>query len=91
MPPFPLNGGEDIIRLIHQAHGKVLSAGELCMDVLIDETGAPQTATIRASPDADIADIAGKALLMTKYTPARCGGKPCRMSYPFRLKLTVED
>jgi hypothetical protein len=90
-PPYPLNGSEEIIRLTHGAHGQVLAAGTLQMDVLIDETGVPQTATIRSTPDAELADFAGKALLLSKYTPARCGGKPCKMSYPFHLVLTVDE
>lgn len=90
-PPYPLNGTEEIIRLIHGAHGQVLATGTLQMDVLIDETGAPLTATIRNTPNAELADFAGKALLLNKYTPGRCGGKPCKMSCPFTFALTVAE
>jgi len=29
-------------------------------------------------------------LLLTKFKPAVCAGKPCKMQFPFRFKFRVE-
>lgn len=89
VPPYPLKGTETITRAIAAGHNRVLEEGELRLDVLVDEEGKPVTAYIRATPDKALGDYAGKVLLLSKFTPARCGGKPCAMHYPFRFQLST--
>lgn len=86
-PPYPVLGVAPLIRAIHQLHIELETSGDLWLDVLIDENGAPQTVAVRKTPHRELAEFLGKGLLLTKFTPAQCGGKPCAMRYPFRLKL----
>lgn len=88
VPPYPVNGLGEVFRAISEAHSKMGHYGRLQLDVLVDEQGAPQNVAIRRTPDAEISDFAGKVLLLIKYTPARCGGKPCAMRFPLAMELT---
>jgi hypothetical protein len=87
VPPYPVKGTAEMVRMIAIAHSKLNTEGDLLLDVLVDEHGAPQSVAIRRTPDMKIAEFAGKVLLLSKYTPAVCGGKPCTMRFPLHLNL----
>lgn len=87
VPPYPAHGMESVIRAVSKLMEIRPLEGELWMDVLIDEEGMPVSSTIRKAPDKEVANFAGNLLLISKFTPAVCGGKPCPMSYSFRMVL----
>lgn len=87
VPPYPVKGNADIVKAIAAAHGKYGDNGALWMDVLIDEQGVPKEVMVRRSPGKEVSEFAASVLLVSKYTPAQCGGAPCAMRFPIRLDL----
>ncbi|MBY0238705.1 MAG: hypothetical protein K2X55_05260 [Burkholderiaceae bacterium] len=87
IPPYPLRGSAEIFKAISAAHDKFRDYGRLQMDVLIDEQGAPKEVLVRRSPGKEVSEFAASILLVSKYTPARCGGKPCAMRFPISIEL----
>lgn len=88
-PPFPADGLEPLVRVLHQAQQKLRARGEL---VLVANVGADGTVTeVKAigAPSAEMARVAGSALMLTRFKPARCAGVPCRMQYPFALNFEM--
>lgn len=87
-PPYPLHGTRDIHRKMSQAQQYVAAKGVLTMTVDISSTGEAQSVSIYESPDPDIARVAALVLMETKYKPAICGGKACRMEYFFQVQFS---
>lgn len=87
VPPYPAHGTASVMRAVSKAMQIRPQEGELWMDVLVDEQGKPTSSTVRMAPDKEIANFAGNLLLISKFTPAVCGGKPCPMSYSFHMQL----
>jgi len=88
VPPYPVKGSLEIIKAISAAHSHYGDYGMLWMDVLIDEQGVPKDVMVRRTPGKEVSEFAAKILLVSKFTPATCGGKPCAMRYPVRVDLT---
>lgn len=86
-PPYPVKGTAEMFKAIAAAHGKYGDNGPLWMDVLIDEQGVPKEVMVRRSPGKEVSEFAAQVLLVSKYTPAQCGGKPCAMRFPLRMEL----
>jgi hypothetical protein len=87
-PPFPLYGLGKIYKDIAAVQGKLLSSGEIRIDIEIDENGEGVTARVIKSPDQDATQYIASVLMLEKYKPAICDGKPCKMFYPFSFQLT---
>jgi hypothetical protein len=88
-PPFPIEGIKPIFNAIKKAQYKINARGELNFAVSVDADGkATKVEDYGSSNKPEMSELAGSILLMTKFKPAICGGKPCAMQFPFRLRLT---
>ena len=86
-PPFPLMGMEKLQRALHEVNRKTYSAGELRMIVKIDSEGNATAVNIYAAPDPEMGKYAAHLFMLEKYKPASCGGKPCAMAFPVRMRF----
>ncbi|MBC3872874.1 hypothetical protein [Undibacterium flavidum] len=87
-PPYPLYGTREIHRKMSQTQQYVAAKGVLTMTVDVSSTGEAQSVSIYESPDPDITRVASLVLMETKYKPAVCGGKACKMQYFFQVQFS---
>jgi hypothetical protein len=88
-PPFPIEGIKPIFSALKKAQYKIKARGELNFAVSVGPDGkATKVEDFGSSDKPAMTELAGSILLMTKFKPAVCGGKPCAMQFPFRLRLT---
>ena len=90
-PPYPVDGLSPLYKAIHQLQRKVLAEGELVIFIEVDAAGkAASASVIKALPlDPDMTLAVAQILMLTKYKPAVCSGRPCAMGYPFRVNFSV--
>jgi TonB family protein len=67
--------------------GRVLVGGSLVMDVIIDVTGAVESATLASPPNAAYDKLALGAAKTWQYQPATLNGKPVK--YRKRIQITL--
>src|SRR5689334_18057614 len=87
-PPFPLEGMKPIFNALKKAQYKMKAHGELNFAVTVGPDGKATKVEDYGSTDKpQMSELAGSVLLMTKFKPAVCNGKPCVMQFPFKLRL----
>jgi len=86
-PPYPMYGPVAMEKALLKAAGKLNVEGELSLHVLIDGDGKPVSVAVLKSPDPELSNFTATAMMLEKYKPAVCAGKPCAMS--FALNMTV--
>jgi hypothetical protein len=89
-PPFPVDGLRPIYDALRKAQANLLVGGELILVADVGADGKPTRVTALGSPSSEMTKFASSVLLLTKFKPAVCGGKPCKMQFPFRFKFHVE-
>lgn len=89
-PPFPRHGLREVFDPIRKAQGRLLVRGDLFLVATIDPSGEAVEVTVIGSPSPEMTRFAAEILLLTKYKPAMCGGKPCTMQFPLRMRFNVE-
>jgi hypothetical protein len=88
-PPFPLNGMKSIFDVIRRGQERLLVTGKLYLVATVEPNGTVSAVKAYGSPSPEMAKFAGEALLLTKFKPAVCGGRPCRMDFPLQYNFTV--
>jgi hypothetical protein len=92
-PPFPIDGLRPIFNSIKKGQQIVRARGTLNMVVTVGPDGkATEVADMGGITGVNALEMqryAGSVLLMTKYKPAICGGKPCKSQFPFVLDLKL--
>ena len=90
-PPFPLKGLKPVFSLIQQGQDALQAKGEINLAVTVGPDGTATNVGDFGSvsgPNAyEMTNYAASILMMQKYKPAVCAGKPCEMQFPFKLKL----
>jgi hypothetical protein len=90
-PPFPLAGMRPLFNSIRRGQQIVHAGGRLDLVVTVDAHGkATEIADfggVKGNNAYQMTQYAGSLLLMTKFKPAVCGGKPCQSQFPFALDL----
>lgn len=88
-PPFPLEGMKPVFNAIKAAQKKLMAKGVLNLAVTVGPDGkAKQVVDLGSTKNAEMTQFAGTVLMMTKFKPAVCGGKPCESQFPLHLKLS---
>jgi hypothetical protein len=88
-PPFPLEGMKPVFNAIKAAQKKIMAKGVLNLAVTVGPDGiAKNVVDLGSTKNADMTEFAGTVLMMTKFKPAVCGGKPCESQFPLHLKLS---
>ena len=90
-PPFPAEGLRPIYDAIRKAQKKLLVEGNLFLVADVGADGKVTQVSVFDSPSEKMTSFAGSVLLMTAFKPALCGGKACKMQYPFRMTFAVEN
>jgi hypothetical protein len=81
-PPFPADGLGAIFNEIRSGQENLLVRGELEMIVTVGPSGKATEVQVMKSPNPDMTQFVGSILLLAKYKPAVCRGKPCQMQFP---------
>lgn len=92
-PPFPVQGLKPIFNSIKKGQQIVKARGTLNLVVTVGPDGkATEVADmggVGGVNASEMVNYAGSVLLMAKYKPAICGGKPCKSQFPFVLDLKM--
>ena len=89
-PPFPVDGLGPLMRAAQQVVQLTQETGELSLVAHIDSTGQATSVDVLRAGDAVLARRVASVLMLTKYKPAVCGGRPCAMDFPLRLAARLE-
>ncbi|WBS03013.1 hypothetical protein OU994_01515 [Pseudoduganella sp. SL102] len=93
-PPFPVNGYAHLMRTLADIRRKVHIEGVFDLGVIVGPDGRATDIKVYQSPDAHSANtkltklVAG-VLMLEKYKPALCEGKPCTQEFPFAVHFTA--
>ena len=88
-PPFPTAGMRPIMDEVAEIAGQYKAVGFVSIFVNVDVGGNATGVRIMKSPNVDAAKAIAYVLVQAKYKPAKCGGQPCAMEFPFRFNLTL--
>jgi hypothetical protein len=92
-PPFPAEGMRPVFNSIKKGQQIVRARGKLNMVVNVDATGKAvdvlDLGGVGGANALEMTRFAGSVLLMTKFKPAVCAGKPCKSQFPFILDLRM--
>ncbi|WGG50726.1 energy transducer TonB [Rugamonas sp. DEMB1] len=86
-PPYPLAGAGAIAQSFVEIQKTLLIDAEFRINVMIGEDGKPTGAEIFKAPTPELGRLAASAVMLAKFKPAVCAGKPCAMGYPVAFKL----
>jgi hypothetical protein len=93
-PPFPADGMKPVFNAIRKGQEIVRARGKLNLVVTVGPDGKPlqieDMGGVRGVNAMEMTSFAGSVLLMTKFKPAVCGGKPCTSQFPFVLDLRMK-
>ncbi len=89
-PPFPIDGLGPLMRAAQQVVQTTQEQGELSLLAHIDATGAATSVDVLRAGDPLLARRVAAVLMLTRYKPAVCGGRPCAMGFPLRLNARLE-
>jgi hypothetical protein len=89
-PPFPVDGLESVYAAIAKVQKTLLVTGKLAAEVDVDAQGQASAVRILASPDPKLTQAVASVLMLTRYKPAVCGARPCRMSLPVNVSFSVD-
>lgn len=89
-PPFLSEGTEVIYRPLYKANLDLRKEGDVLAIAMIDEKGMVETVSIYKAPSKNIATMLSYVISNTKFDPATCDGKPCKMEYLFENKIETK-
>src|SRR5262245_39353256 len=90
-PPFPVQGMKPVFSAIQKGQDIMQARGALDFAVTVGPDGKATYVAdhggITGVNAREMANYVASVLMMAKYKPAVCAGKPCVMEFPFKLKL----
>ena len=89
-PPFPVDGFEPVYAAVAKVQKILLVTGKLTLEVDVDSQGQASAVRVLASPDPKLTQAVASVLMLTRYKPAVCGARPCRMSLPVNVSFSVD-
>ncbi len=93
-PPFPLQGIRPVFNSIVKGQRIVRARGQLNMVVNVSPEGKAVEVIDKGGVGGvnarEMTQFAQSVLLMTKFKPAICSGKPCKSQFPFQLDLRLD-
>ncbi len=88
-PPFPENGLNPVLNAIIKAQEKLRVRGDLFLIASVGSDGLVSEVKAIGSPSPEMTQFAAATLVVTKFKPAICAGKPCAMQYPLRYRFEL--
>jgi hypothetical protein len=89
-PPYPLEGMTPILRDLAKVSAQDFDSGLLHLAVRVDANGHPLGVAVLASPNRNMEQAMGLALLDATYKPAKCDGTPCEGDFSFKYRFELE-
>jgi hypothetical protein len=87
-PPFPAEGLKSIFNAVRNAQRLSQARGEINMVVTVGPDGkATKVESFGNESSVRMTEVTQQILLLTKYKPGICSGKPCTMQFRFTQKL----
>jgi hypothetical protein len=86
-PPYPEAGMAAIFNPVRNAQRVSQSHGEINMVVTVGPDGKATKVESFGSESPRMTEVTQQVLLLTKYKPGICAGKPCTMQFRFTQKL----
>lgn len=86
-PPYLLAGtgtkmSSDFVAYYNR-YARVMPEGRIRVYVTVGPDGVPSAVKLYRTPHPDLGRFVSMALMMQRFKPALCAGKPCEMVYPF--------
>lgn len=86
-PPYLLAGtgtrmSSDFVAYYNR-YARVMPEGRIRVYVTVGPDGVPTMVKLYRTPHPDLGRFVSMALMMQRFKPALCAGKPCEMIYPF--------
>lgn len=89
-PPFPKHGMRPVIETLSRVMGAANKQGAVYLEMTVDAKGKAKTFKIYTMPDADTARYVAAVFSATEFKPGKCGGQPCEMDFPFKLRIVLD-
>ncbi len=89
-PPFPARGMQPVLEMLTRVMGAAGKRGLVHLDMTVDAEGKTTMFKIYEMPDLDTAKYVAAVFNSTKFKPASCAGRPCRMDFPFKVRIVLE-
>jgi hypothetical protein len=87
IPPYPADGLQPLLEAIVAKNISEEVKGLVVVHVEIGPDGTPRYADLLNTPSKKMGDYVLDVAMQTKYTPAKCKGVPCTMSFPLRVYI----
>ena len=88
-PPYPAEGLKSIHDAMAKAQEKLSVSGKLFLVATVEPDGTVSAVKVVGAPSQELVKFAGQVLLLTKFKPASCRGKPCKMDFPLQYNFTL--
>lgn len=89
-PPYPAEGLEPIFKAVRKGHARRPVNGSLFVIATVEPNGVVSDVKSYGSLDSKLANYVASVVVLTKFKPAFCGGRPCRMDFPLRIGFGVK-
>ena len=88
-PPYPVVGLKRTMKAVLKAAQRSDSDGEVDAVVVVRDDGTPDSVSILKAPTQKLGTFVAQALMLEKFKPAKCAGKPCAMEFPFQMRIVL--
>jgi hypothetical protein len=78
-----------IFDVVRKGQERLLVSGKFYFVATVEPDGKVSTVKAYGSPSPEMAKFVGEVLLLTKFKPAVCRGRPCRMDFPVACDFKV--
>lgn len=89
-PPFPIKGLKPIYAGILKAQEVLAVEGKLILIATVDTNGEVVQVKAISSPSQEMTEFAASLVGTTKFKPAVCSGKPCKMDFPLEFDFVIK-
>ena len=90
-PPYPLEGLKGMVDAVRKGQNMLLTTGRLFLVATVEPSGVVSTVKAYSSPSPEMTKFASEVMLLTKFKPAVCAGRRCRMDFPLVYNFEVRD
>ena len=88
-PPFPADGMRPLFDAIIKANQRLDARGVLYLVADVDAAGVVTNVSVESDTDQRMIEFAARALLVTRFKPAVCKGRPCKMQFPLAFEFLM--
>ena len=88
-PPYPVVGLKRTMKAVLKAAQRTDTDGDIDAVVVVRDDGTPDSVSILKAPTHKLGTFVAQALMLEKFKPAKCAGKPCAMEFPFQMRIVL--